>query len=585
MLKIFKWVIIMTFSEQLNEYMKILKCSSSDLVSTSGLSSAVISRYRNGERTPNIKGKQIEHLAYGLYKIGINRNIEISKEDIYNGLVLTLSDIVIDFEQLSKNFNELASTLNINIADLSKFIRYDASFVSKIRNGSRTPAKPKSFIEGVCSYVVSKYRSDSDKKAISTLIGCNLDDLEDKSNYYQKLENWLSTNSRPSHNYINDFLNNLDSFDLNEYIKAIHFDEMKVPFVPFYKSGSRNYYGLEEMKKGELDFFKATVLSKSVEPVFMCSDMPMEDMAKDVDFGKKWMFAIAMTLKKGLHLNIIHNLNRPFNEMMLGLESWIPIYMTGQVSPFYLKNVDTSVYCHLNYVSGAVALNGECINGYHKNGKYSLTSSKPELEYYKQKAQNMLSKARPLMEIYRYENKNAFNTFISSANQKSCNYRRVLSSLPFHTLSENLFLKILEHNKISDENTQELLESLKEQKKIFSKTLKENIVQDEIYVMTQSDFEEHPLSVSLSSNFFEHKVCYNYEEYLEHLAETKKFEKTHQNYKINFKTNNTFRNIQITICEKNWVMISKENSPSIHFVIHHPKLREAIESFIPPVVE
>ena len=77
----------MTFSEQLNEYMKILKCSSSDLVSTSGLSSAVISRYRNGERTPNIKGKQIEHLAYGLYKIGINRNIEISKEDT----ILTLS--------------------------------------------------------------------------------------------------------------------------------------------------------------------------------------------------------------------------------------------------------------------------------------------------------------------------------------------------------------------------------------------------------------------------------------------------------------------------------------------------------------
>ena len=110
---------------------------------------------------------------------------------------------------------------------------------------------------------------------------------------------------------------------------------MKVPFVPFYKSGSKNYYGIDEMKQGELDFFKATVLSKSNEPVFMCSDMPMEDMAEDVDFGKKWMFAIAMTLKKGLHLNIIHNLDRPFNEMMLGLESWIPIYMTGQVSPYY----------------------------------------------------------------------------------------------------------------------------------------------------------------------------------------------------------------------------------------------------------
>ena len=28
----------------------------------------------------------------------------------------------------------------------------------------------------------------------------------------------------------------------------------------------------------------------------MCSDMPMEDMASDEDFGKKWMFAIALCL-------------------------------------------------------------------------------------------------------------------------------------------------------------------------------------------------------------------------------------------------------------------------------------------------
>ena len=32
-------------------------------------------------------------------------------------------------------------------------------------------------------------------------------------------------------------------------------------------------------------------------------------------------------------------------------------------------------------------------------------------------------------------------------------------------------------------------------------------------------------------------------------------------------------------------MISKGNAPAIHFVIHHPKLRNAIEYFIPLVVE
>ena len=98
--------------------------------------------------------------------------------------------------------------------------------------------------------------------------------------------------------YINDFLISLDDFNLNDFIKAIKFDELKVPNIPFYKAKTKSYYGIEEMKRGELDFFKATVLSKDTEDIFMCSDMPMEDMAEDTEFGKKWMFGIAMCLKK-----------------------------------------------------------------------------------------------------------------------------------------------------------------------------------------------------------------------------------------------------------------------------------------------
>ena len=44
---------------------------------------------------------------------------------------------------------------------------------------------------------------------------------------------------------------------------------------------------------------------------------------------------LAAILKKGLRLNMVHDLNRPYAEMMLGLESWIPLYMTGQIAPWY----------------------------------------------------------------------------------------------------------------------------------------------------------------------------------------------------------------------------------------------------------
>lgn len=41
----------------------------------------------------------------------------------------------------------------------------------------------------------------------------------------------------------------------------------------------------------------------------------------------------------------------------------------------------------------------------------------------------------------------------------------------------------------------------------------------------------------------------------------------------------------ITFLKNNYVIISKSSNPTIHFVIEHPKLVEAIENFNPLVKE
>ena len=59
----------MDFCDKLNEYRKKFECSSKDIVEASGLSSTVISRYRKGDRIPNLKSDQLEKLVIGLSKI------------------------------------------------------------------------------------------------------------------------------------------------------------------------------------------------------------------------------------------------------------------------------------------------------------------------------------------------------------------------------------------------------------------------------------------------------------------------------------------------------------------------------------
>ena len=387
-----------------------------------------------------------------------------------------------------------------------------------------------------------------------------------------------------SYKKLNDKI--IDREKVRELRKAVNendikFDKLKVPSIPFYKGKTKHYYGIEEMKEGELNFFKSTVLSKSKEDIFMCSDMPMEDMAKDTDFGKKWMFAIAMCLKKGHHLNIIHNLDRPFNEMMLGLESWIPIYMTGQISPYYLNSVKNNVYNHLNYVSGVTALTGECIKGYHNKGMYYLSTNKNEVKYYKEKCDLLLKKAKPLMEIYRENNQNEYELFLKNDENVNGNRKRFLSSLPIFTITDELLKKILKRNKVSKLDIEKIIKYKNNELKYMNNILKKNNVNDYIYIIKQNE----NITLSLENMFYDKKINYTYDEYLEHLKLTKKFEKENINYHLNYEKEQTFKNITTTITNNKYVIISKIANPAIHFVIKHPKLVEAIDNFNPLVKE
>lgn len=554
------------FKDILNNYLEKLNCNSKELSIKSGLSQAVISRYKNGTRIPNIDSEQLNKLINSLYNISIEKNINLKKEDILNSFINTIKKDDFDYISFSEKFDKIINELKISIIDMSRYIKFDASYISRIRTGQRKPAYPDEFIDKVCNYIVNKYNNSNAINDISSLLECDPKVLE--NDYHNKLRLWLTNNLNSNKNTITGFLKHLDNFNLNDYIKTIKFDELKIPSIPFYKAKNRNYYGIDEMKSGELNFFKATVLSKSDDQIFMCSDMPMEDMAKDIQFGKKWMFAIAMCLKKGLHLNIIHNLDRPFNEMMLGLESWIPIYMTGQISPYYLKDNKDNVYNHFNYVSGAVALTGEAIKGYHNKGKYYLTNNKKELEYFKTKAECLFKKANPLMEIYKDE---SFNHFLNEYSLMIGNRRRILSSLPLFTINDELLISILKRNKICNNDIKKIIQYKNNELKIIENILNNNIIHDEI--------PNDCTSIALENIFYDKEIFYTKEEIKKHLDCTKQFCKNHSNYHFDINKQKVFNNITITIVENNCVIISKKTNPIIHFVIKHPKLRNSIENF------
>ena len=134
----------MEFCKKLNEYLVLLECSSRELSEESGVSESVISRYRNGERTPIENSEQIKKISGALFKISESKGIgKFTEFEIFkdlNASVVKTDDF--DYEVFSRRFNEIITALKINVNEMAKSIVFDPSHLSRIKNGKTRPSEP-----------------------------------------------------------------------------------------------------------------------------------------------------------------------------------------------------------------------------------------------------------------------------------------------------------------------------------------------------------------------------------------------------------------------------------------------------------
>ena len=487
----------------------------------------------------------------------------------------------LDYQTIIKNLNFAIETLDISVSGLSRALSFDSSYLSRIRAGQRKPADLNKFITETAGYIA---RTNS-PLAIAGLIGCPVEELVPVGRCASKLCSWLSSGTISQRDYLGELLHQLDTFNIETYMsgalfpEAIQVRESETLSLPKY------YYGFDEMKKGELDYFRTVASSETKGTVCMCNSIPIEDLSADAAYMREWMRAVAMMIMKGADIQIIHDVDRPSDEMLLGLMSWIPLYMTGKVTSFYLTDSSSHIYCHTDYVSDTAVLFGECIRGFHSEGKYCLTQSETDLVYYKKRAQRLFSKTKPLMKTYRSERKAEFFSFEDSEVLSGGTRRNILSCLPTYTIPGDTLESMLENNSFGENDKADVRNYISRQKKMAETILENGTICDEISVLSEEEFGKEPVYLSLSGMFSEKDLRYTYQEYLQHLAATNQFAADHTGYDLHMDAVHVFRNIQIQINAGKWVIVSKNNAPAIHFVIKHPKMIRAFEDFYRPLME
>ncbi len=574
----------MTFAQQLSEHMARVGCNDKQLAESAGMAPSTISRYRTGRRTPGPNGDALPRLAAGLAALARQAGQPADEAAVLEALRNTVNDgLTVSQEAFRHNLQQLFDSCAINRNELAREMHYDPSYISRVLSGKRRPADLAAFCEKVARFAVEHSGDERRQAALADVTGLDPQTLADPARATAAVADWLGSNTSRAPRPLGNFLEKLDAFDLDEYVAAIHFNDMRIPTVPFHLPTRRQYTGLASMMESELDFLKATVLSKSREDVILYSDMPMEAMAKDPDFPKKWMFGMAAMLKKGLHLHLVHDVNRPFAEMMLGMESNLPMYMTGQIDPYYLPASQSRIFLHLLKVSGAAALAGEAVAGFHEKGRYTLTNNRDDLRYYRARARQLLDRALPLMQIYRSERQEAFWQWFWSTFDRD--RQMVCGGLPLFTASEALLAEILAHNAITGPEAEAIAAFHRRLRAAVEGLLASHTLALEIPAPEQEELAAHPPTLAVAELFCTRDIAYTPAQYNAHLRQTRQFAEAYAGCTLTQNPAPAFRNISYAVISRRCVLVSKNKSPTIHFVIQHPKMVDAFVHFAPPVRE
>ena len=113
------------------------------------------------------------------------------------------------------------------------------------------------------------------------------------------------------------------------------------------------------------------------------------------------------------------------------------------------------------------------------------------------------------MNIYKEENSKSYNLFLDDYLNKDGDRKRILSSLPLFTMSDDLLNEILKNNKVPKKDINKIINYKNEEFNKYNNLLKNNNINDIIYILSKEEFNKNVPSLSLSNIFYDKKIKYS----------------------------------------------------------------------------
>lgn len=466
----------------------------------------------------------------------------------------------------------LMNITNTSNSVLARNISLDASFISRLRRGVRTPSKNVTYIQAMAEYFARNCRAGYQKTAL-------LEAIQDSSGFQPQtsaelmdlIYEWLRAEEEadPVPAAVDEFVHGVAGFQFKkpEPVPAVAFKGKHSPSV----SDDAVFYGVEGKQNAVLVFLSLALESTSPDHLLLFSDEDMGWLIGNREFTAAWSTLLAQVIRSGKRIKIIHNVNRDFDEMLSAIREWVPIYMTGTIEPYYYPKTRDGLFRRTLFIAPDAAAVSSCsVGSGSATSANFLFTDKQTIQALKKEFHDLLALCRPLMRIFAPFDKEAYARLLAEFEAEQTDAIIKTDSLASITLPLDVLEQMLA--RAAAPHREKLLADQQRRLDKFTAHLSDCRFTAICPFPDLESIMAGEAVVSLCEMPGETKLRYTPEEYLEHLKNNLRLLKTSENYHLYLTRDNHLKGSMVYVREDVGVLIGKTLQPAVVFAINESNM-------------
>ncbi len=602
----------MDFKAKLNHLFKSLDISNAEVARLGDIDPSLISRFRTGSRIPSRGSRQVLGLCRGIVLLAQEKkkaealsaccNLPLTQDP--KALCKTLESWLDDedsalkkrrcVEKHKKNstkhkrqpirafsdkLDALMNTFDVSNIRLAKALHIDASLISRFRTGMRVPVIGSWLPQELCRWFAARiatHPSDNAKQQLAALTGKPLP--QDLESLEQQLLDWLQ--EQPDNSILmNSFLERLDTFQPAHNLPIHLLQPLLAVEAP--RKPTHIFYGAEGLQNAVKSFLALAAREEQPSTLYLYSDQPMSWLTNDPEFTKTWTMLMGLVLHRGNRIRIIHNVDRSLGEMFDAIAKWLPLYITGQIEPYYSKySGDSRFYQTKFIVPERYCINAAFVAGTEDSAEYLFCSEKNRVQYHFNQFKALLENSLPLSKIFPLQKPEDYSRAVREMNSKDGEEKHLLPTLSLGTMPETLLHSILGRTDLADQDKEKILSFRRERAQSFEKALHSEGIAEIVAMPADENLFGQGIKLDIPSVIFDEPLFYKASEYAAHIDNIRILLEKYKSYRFCPLPISPFENVQLSVKEEEMALAIKSDVPSTAFLFNHPLMCQAFSSYL-----